>query len=50
VVGGITAPFLTSALDECELLRDFTYNMMVLRLTTIDMSGRTWMTLNLGDG
>jgi hypothetical protein len=31
-------------------MRDFTYNKMVLRLTTIDMSGRTWMTLYLDHG
>jgi hypothetical protein len=34
----------------CAHVRDFTYNTMVLRLTTIDMSGRTWMTLYLDDG
>jgi hypothetical protein len=26
-------------------VRDFTYSKMVLRLTTIDMSGHSWMTL-----
>jgi hypothetical protein len=31
-------------------MRDFTYNKMVLRLTTIDVSGRIWMTLYLDDG
>jgi hypothetical protein len=31
-------------------VRDFTYNKMVLNLTTIDMSGRTWVTLHLDDG
>jgi hypothetical protein len=29
----------------CAHVRDFTYNKMVLRLTTIDMSGHTWMKL-----
>jgi hypothetical protein len=33
--------------ESCLEMIDFTYNNMVLCLTTIDMSGHTWMTLYL---
>jgi hypothetical protein len=36
--------------ESCLKMRDFTYNKMVLHLTTIDMSGLTWITPYLDDG